>query len=206
MIWRIFMAAIAALALFWLAAFVYFINLIPRNAVGDSVSTQAIVVLTGGSLRITYGFELLEKGKAEYLFISGIAKDLKLADVLKQHKASKKVRQIAKEDGRIILGYDADSTRGNAVETAEWVAQRHIRSIRLVTANYHLPRSIMELRRAMPTVIIIADPVFPDRFQMEGKWWQDPVTRALVFSEFHKYLASWILGPALPALQDAART
>ena len=189
---------LGSLAVFWCAALLLFILLIPRNPVGDSVSTEAIVVLTGGSLRISYGFELLEKGKADHLFISGIAKDLTLKDILKEHGASPAVRRMATKDKRVTLGFQADSTRGNAIETADWVNKENIRSIRLVTANYHLPRSMMELRRAMPEVIIIPDPVFPDRFQMGGQWWRDRVTRTLVLSEFHKYLAAWLFGIVAP--------
>lgn len=189
---RIIAIMMMAGIVFWACALALFVHLIPRTPVGDSVSTQAIVVLTGGSLRIAYGFELLEKDKAEHLFISGIGKNLKLADVLHEHAASDRVKQLAQQ-GRITLGYEASSTRGNAQETAKWVQKEQIRSIRLVTANYHLPRSMMELRRAMPDVIIIPDPVFPDRFQIDGAWWKDRVTRGLLLSEFHKYLASWML-------------
>lgn len=191
---RIMFWMIGSVAVFWVVSLAYFIHLIPRTPVGDSVTTQAIVVLTGGSLRISYGFELLEKEKAQQLFISGIAKQLTLDEVLTKHGATDRVREMAMKEHRITLGFEADSTRGNAIETADWVKKESIKSIRLVTANYHLPRSMMELGRTMPHLIIIPDPVFPDRFQMEGDWWKDTVTRTLVLSEFHKYLAAWLYG------------
>jgi len=39
---------------------------------------------------------------------------------------------------RIDLGYEAKNTRGNAVEVAKWVRDHQYKSIRLVTANYHI--------------------------------------------------------------------
>lgn len=184
---------ILAIIVFWLAAFTHFVAIIPRNPVGDLVTTQAVVVLTGGSLRIAYGFELLEKQKAKRMFITGVGKESDMVALLDENQASSRVRRMAEKGKKIVLGYEADSTRGNAEETARWMKQKHFKSMRLVTSNYHLPRSLIEFRRAMPDVIIIPDPVFPEEFQLH-RWWDDGVSRNLLFSEFHKYLAAWLFG------------
>jgi uncharacterized SAM-binding protein YcdF (DUF218 family) len=63
---------------------------------------------------------------------------------------------------RITLGHLADDTVGNAEETKVWVRANTIRSIRLVTASYHMRRSLWEFQHAMPDVSLIAHPVFPD--------------------------------------------
>lgn len=189
---RVLMWTIAALAMFWLAAFGHFLQSIPRNPVGTAVSTDAIIVLTGGSLRITYGFELLEQGKAQKLFISGVGKDSTLESLLVAHNATPRLRErLQAGEVEIALGHVADSTRGNAEETARWIADEQIRSLRLVTSNYHLPRSMKEFRRLMPDVIMIPDPVFPDSFKYD-EWWRDSLSRTLILSEFHKYVVSWL--------------
>lgn len=182
----------ATLAVFWVAAFGHFFYSIPREPADDTVKTEAIVVLTGGSLRVNYGFELLEKGKAQKLFISGVAKDADLKSLLDAHHASAELRRQLKAGSvEIALGYIADSTRGNAEETAQWIADEKIDSFRLVTANYHVPRSIIEFRRLMPGVTIVPDPVFPESFKF-GEWWRDSLSRTLILSEYHKYLVSWL--------------
>lgn len=190
---RFIIWTIIAIVVFWVSAFAHFVAIIPYTPVGDSVSTQAVVVLTGGSLRIAYGFELLEKKKAKQMFISGVAKKSNMAALLDENHASKIIRAMAASNDKIALGYEADSTRGNAEETARWMKEKRLKSMRLVTANYHLPRSLIEFRRTMPDVIIIPDPVFPEDFQL-GRWWGDGVSRHLMFSEFHKYLAAWLIG------------
>ena len=61
------------------------------------------------------------------------------------------------------------------------------KSIRLVTANYHMPRSLIEFRRAMPSILIVPHPVYPPQFK-RSRWWLWPGTAALLASEFNKYM------------------
>ena len=88
----------------------------------------------------------------------------------------------------IVLGYAADSTMGNAIETAKWMDAEHYRSLRIVTAAYHMPRSMLEFRRAMPQIRLIPNPVFPER--VKSDWWLWPGSAYLVLGEYHKYLAA----------------
>ena len=60
-------------------------------------------------------------------------------------------------------------------------------SLRLVTASYHIPRSRVEFRRAMPTARMIAHPVFPRSVHID-EWWRWPGTTALLIGEYSKYL------------------
>lgn len=89
----------------------------------------------------------------------------------------------------IVLGYSAGNTRGNAAETAAWMAAENFRSLRLVTANYHMPRSLLEFTRAMSGLTIVPHPVFPDGFKRRD-WWRWPGTTHLVASEYTKYLVA----------------
>lgn len=180
-----------AMLFFWGAGLVYFVRAIPRQPVGDSVSTDAIVVLTGGSLRITYGFELLAKGKAQTLFISGVSEEADLASLMQEHNAPSALFGWPDLNEKILLDHQADSTWTNARETAKWARLAGVRSVRLVTANYHLPRSLIEFQQAMPNITIIPDPVFPEPFTLDN-WWRDEVSRSLILSEYHKYLMVWV--------------
>ena len=87
----------------------------------------------------------------------------------------------------IELGHDAADTVGNARETAAWAKAGNYRSLRLVTSDYHMPRSLAVFRRAMPHIDLIAHPVFSDSVHMES-WWRSPGTAGLLASEFNKFL------------------
>jgi uncharacterized SAM-binding protein YcdF (DUF218 family) len=89
----------------------------------------------------------------------------------------------------VELGYEADDTEGNAVETARWVAAQGLHSIRLVTANYHMPRSLVEFHRALPGVELVAHPVAPAKVRLDG-WWGWPGTAELIIIEYNKYVAA----------------
>lgn len=177
-----------ALAYIWSMGLLWFIGQVPRQEDKNTAVTDAIVVLTGGTLRVEAGFDLLAAGRGKKLFISGVGhgvgvKNL-MASLRKDHPFFMTVRSDA-----IVLGYDATDTRGNAAETAAFMQQEHFTSLRLVTANYHMPRAVLEFRRVMPDVEIIQSPVFPERF-MRDSWWMFPGTFGLVLSEYHKYIGS----------------
>ena len=93
----------------------------------------------------------------------------------------------------IVLGHGADDTVGNARETARWMAQEGYRSLRLVTANYHMRRSLLEFRRAMPGVEIVPHPVFPGHVKQRN-WWRWPGSASLNIGEYSKYLIALARG------------
>ena len=72
----------------------------------------------------------------------------------------------------------------------------------LVTANYHMPRSLVVFRRAMPGMKIVAYPVFPPQFKSES-WWRFPGTAELLATEFNKYLiARLALDDRMPTARE----
>jgi uncharacterized SAM-binding protein YcdF (DUF218 family) len=102
-----------------------------------------------------------------------------------------------------VLGYQATDTLGNAGETAEWMRQQGFHSLRLVTAWYHMRRSLLEFERAMPEIEIVPHPVFPDQIAHEH-WWARRETAALLVTEYGKYLAS-LARPFIEGLVPAGR-
>jgi uncharacterized SAM-binding protein YcdF (DUF218 family) len=174
----------------WLAGLIWFIGQIPNTTSYDETTVDAIVVLTGGSNRIGYGLELLAEGMGNQLFISGVHEKITAQELIDRN-APKEVRWKlrALRSDIIIIGHEAENTIGNAQETKTWLAKQDISSIRLVTSNYHMPRSLKEFTSILPDVAIIATPVLPDDFSMNS-WWQKTESRQLLLSEYHKYLAS----------------
>jgi uncharacterized SAM-binding protein YcdF (DUF218 family) len=186
----------AVLAGSWLYGFLNFAegvaDLREPDVHADLEATQAIVVLTGGSERVATGIGLLESGKGKKLFISGVHKNLSLESVLRALPVPTDMRACC-----IVLGYQAGSTAGNAEETRAWMAIEGFTSLRLVTANYHMPRSLLLFRTEMPDATIIPHPVAPDNVKFD-EWWKHPGTISLLATEYGKYLIAtfelWLNG------------
>lgn len=148
----------------WAAGFYFYWNAVQKPITASPQRTDAIVVLTGGSGRVTEGLDLLKQDKADLLFISGVGKDLIVEDLLAFWNGLPE--NISKD--RITLGYAAQTTYGNALETAAWVKQKNIESIRLVTSAYHIDRALYEFRKQLPDIEIIAHPVAPENFDLNS--------------------------------------
>lgn len=169
--------------LIWAAGFYRFAQSIPTPGPRPDRATEAIVVLTGGAGRVREGLRLLEDGVGRKLFVSGVYRGVDVQALLRVAR-----RAPGELECCIVLGYAADSTRGNARETAAWLAGEQYRSVRLVTASYHMPRSLFEFSRYLPgDVVIVPHPVFPERFA-DADWWRWRRAARLAISEYHKYL------------------
>ena len=185
---RLALLLLTTLAAAFGVGFLVFAMTLPSAVSDPRTLTDAIVVLTGGSDRVETGFELLERGLARRLFISGVAREVQFSALLAAAD-----RPEGHNGCCVVLGRDASDTLGNARETASWVRREHLRSLRLVTAQYHMPRSLLVFRRAMPEVTIIPHPVFPDRVRSDD-WWLWPGTTRLLAQEYLKYLAALAYG------------
>lgn len=178
--------------LVWLIGLWRFVASIPSEVTSPDRTTDAIVVLTGGSLRVEGGLRLLAEGKAKKLFISGVYRGVDVNDLL--HVSRQSPDSVA---CCVVLGHEADNTLGNARETAQWMESEGYHSLRLVTASYHMPRSMLEFTRAMPGIEIVPNPVFPE-FLQEAPWWRSRRSALLIASEYSKYLAAMVR-PYVPA-------
>jgi uncharacterized SAM-binding protein YcdF (DUF218 family) len=166
---------------------------LPEN---QATSTDAIVVLTGGPLRLQSGMDLLRDGKGRKLFVSGVNQQVDLDALLRISGNAPDWASCC-----TAVGHDADNTLGNARETAQWMRQQGFKSLRLVTAWYHMPRSLLELDRAMPEIVIIAHPVFPDELTQEH-WWLSSGAVLLLTGEYAKYLGA-LVRPVVERLQSS---
>ena len=190
---RRLLALCALPALVWLAGLAWFGFTMPQTPADGRTKTDAIVVLTGGSGRLAEGIRLLAAGVAPVLFVSGVDPRVDRQSVLRG--AGGVPDALA---SRIVLGYRAEHTQGNANETALWA--RKLDSLRLVTSNYHMRRSLLELRSALPDARLIAHPVFPQAVS-RGQWWRSLGGIAIVNGEFYKFAAAlirMILAPGGP--------
>lgn len=179
--WIIRLGAIA-LGL-WIIGFAVFVSSL-SSAWSLPEKADAIVVLTGGRQRLTGAVELLERGKADRLLISG-ANTITTKD---------DIRTFLGADDDLFaccvdIGYAALDTIGNAKETAQWVRSNQFSSLIVVTANYHMPRALLEIRKTLDGVEIYPYAIESDRI-LVNRWLLEPKTTLFLAREYNKYLAS----------------
>ena len=187
------LAAALICGLCFAVGFLVFVARLPRVVEDPGSRTDAIVVLTGGSDRVATGIKLLEAGLARHLLISGVPDAVMLRDLTLQVPGSASWITCC-----ITLGRVAIDTLGNAEEATSWMHERGFQSLRLVTAHYHMPRSQRLFEHAMPSVRIVAHPVFPASVKSDT-WWRWPGTTRLLGQEYLKYLAALAWTVILPA-------
>ena len=146
------------LFVFYLYSFLKFVNNIEDKKLSRDYSYD-IVVITGGSGRIKTGAKLLSNSVNSRLLISGVGMGVKRSEILSRFGLDTK---------RVDLGYNANSTRGNAIETKNWVKKNGFKKIVLVTDNWHLPRAKLLFEAAMPDIKIIPHSVFVKRENNKG--------------------------------------
>lgn len=178
------------LAALWLAGLIFYVGAMddPDQAAArrDTAQVDAIVVLTGGSERIATGINLLQQGLGKKLFISGVARGVDLARLRDGHALSLALRACC-----VVLGHQAGDTIGNAAETLAWLRQQNYRSFRLVTAHYHMARSLLEFRMLDPEITIVPHPVSPARVHL-NVWWGRLGTARLLTIEYNKLLLTML--------------
>jgi uncharacterized SAM-binding protein YcdF (DUF218 family) len=193
-------AVCAAVGAFAIAGFWWFVWSVPTDEIALDRNADGIVVLTGGSSRIADAIELLSAGHGRRLLITGV------------HRAttSQEIARLLPANAWMIaccvdLDYSAVNTVGNAVETRRWAGRRGIRSLIVVTSNYHMPRAMAELSRQLPDVALIPFPVISEHVRAE-RWWTSAPTARLLLSEYLKYIAAQLrmrLEPSVAATEVA---
>ncbi len=180
--------ALLLIAVLWLGGFIAFTAAIPATVRDADRPVDAIVVLTGGGVRLSEGFALLDKGLGKKMLISGVADGVQMPALLQTLNGTPQPSQ-ERLACCVTLGYDARSTEGNARESYRWLTTNGFKSVRLVTANYHMNRSLLEFRRVMPDIEMVPNPVFPREVQ-DPWWFVRPGTLYLLGNEYHKYLVA----------------
>ncbi|HWZ07096.1 MAG TPA: YdcF family protein [Bradyrhizobium sp.] len=178
---------VAVLAIVFVAAavgFVGFISQLHGAETRPSRTADGIVVLTGGSSRVSDAMELLADGYGKRLLISGVHPTSPASDISRSATDSQLLMSCC-----VDLDRSAVNTRSNAAETRRWARERGFKSLIVVTSNYHMPRAIVELTHAMPDVTLIPFAVVGDKWRDEP-WWTSGATMRLLLSEYVKYVAA----------------
>jgi uncharacterized SAM-binding protein YcdF (DUF218 family) len=168
---------LSLLFLAWAIGFLWFVVALPRPA-EDGIATDAVIVPTGGPGRIARGLAVLGGGQAKKMLVSGVDPEVRPQEFAAQFRVSPRDMACC-----VTLGFAAVDTRTNADETAKWVAQNEVRSLRLVTTDWHMRRAAGELDRTLPESVTVIRDAVPSRPDL-----------GTLFLEYHKLLASRAAG------------
>ena len=177
-------ATLAVLFVATAAGFIVFLSQLRGVEIKPARNADGIVVLTGGSSRVSDAMELLAGGYGKRLLISGVHPTNAASDISRSLPDNQSLLGCC-----VDLDRSAVNTRSNAAETRRWVKERGFKSLIVVTSNYHMPRAIVELSHAMPDIELIPFSVVGDRWRDEP-WWTSGVTFRLLLSEYVKYVAA----------------
>jgi uncharacterized SAM-binding protein YcdF (DUF218 family) len=178
---------VATLAIAFIGAalgFIAFLSQLRGVEIKPARNADGIVVLTGGSSRVSDAMELLAGGYGQRLLISGVHPTNAASDISRSLPDNQQLLRCC-----VDLDRSAVNTRSNAAETRRWVRERGFKSLIVVTSNYHMPRAIVELSHAMPDVTLIPFSVVGDKWRDEP-WWTSSTTFRLLLSEYAKYVAA----------------
>ncbi|WP_324748945.1 YdcF family protein [Sphingomonas sp. LY54] len=162
--------AVSALLLLYALGYALFVVALPRPA--DDRQTDAIVVLTGAGGRVQRGLDLIQRGRAKRMLISGTARTVRPIELAERYDVDPALFKCC-----IDLGREAVDTRSNADETARWLEKRKLRTVRLVTTDWHMPRARFELSRQLG-----------DGYELIGDAVQSNPSFRQLFTEYNKYL------------------
>ena len=179
------LAAILVLLAIWTAGLMAFVYRVQHSTPApDPLPADGIVALTGRSdQRIEVGTALLQQGLGQRLLVSGVNPNVRRSSVRRLTGA-----QQTLYDCCVDLGFTAPNTIGNARETAEWARSKHYRNLILVTADFHMPRAMLELHSSMPEATIQPYPI-PNAPLDSQRWWMTSRGAYGMALEYCKYLA-----------------
>jgi uncharacterized SAM-binding protein YcdF (DUF218 family) len=177
--------AFALAAAIFLAGYVWFSLSLPRVEPVLSIKAEGVVAFTGGSDRVLEAAELLARGQAKRMLITGVNRATRSSVLARRLPVSRDLFNCC-----VDLGYQALDTIGNARETREWAQVHNItRSLIVVTSNYHMPRAMAELAAELPDVQLFPFPVVSEHVNVDD-WATDLGVARLIGSEYLKYLGS----------------
>ncbi|MCV0414314.1 MAG: YdcF family protein [Brevundimonas sp.] len=177
---------IAIVALIWLVGLFAFADRVRGlTPAEEPARADAIVALTGpSSERVNAAIRLLEQGKGQRVLISGVNREVRRRELRELTPGSSRLFNCC-----VDLGFEAEDTVGNAQEIAAWARAKGYDDLIVVTSDYHMPRSLVEIRGALPGVRLTPYAVSTPSLD-NARWWRAAVTARRMTLEYMKYLVA----------------
>ncbi|MFE1603187.1 YdcF family protein [Methylobacterium sp. ID0610] len=167
--------------------FLTFVSCLARTERPPLAYADGIVALTGGAQRIGDAIDLLAAGYGRRLLISGVNERTSREEIARLNPGQQHLFACC-----VDLDYRARNTIGNAIETRRWMRENGFRSVAVVTSNYHMPRTLLEIGHALADGNrVVPHPVVHDGFDPDA-WWHHPASARLLASEYVKFLVAWL--------------
>ncbi|MBX3536700.1 MAG: YdcF family protein [Chelatococcus sp.] len=167
-----------------IGGFFAFVRQLDSYRTSDSTTADGIVVLTGGAQRIAEASDLLARGRAKRMLITGVNLKTTREQIV---AVNSELAHLV--DCCVDLDYRARNTIGNAIGARRWAQENNFESVIVVTSNYHMPRTLVELGNTLPGVKLMPYAVVAENSQTE-RWWSDAATTRLLVMEYVKFLAA----------------
>jgi uncharacterized SAM-binding protein YcdF (DUF218 family) len=176
-----------------LAAFVFRAPLLTALAnplVEDDGPHKADAVLIMGGdqycSRILKGAQLAQSGYAPVVFVSS-------PEVFTAHESDFTIPRAVQQGYPANLFQpilsSADSTGDESVLLGDFLRAHHVRSVLLVTSNYHTARAARLMRKQNPGLTIYAEAA-PDPFFRPSSWWKTRTGKKTFLLEWTKTVAA----------------
>jgi uncharacterized SAM-binding protein YcdF (DUF218 family) len=175
----------AACAILGFLGFLFFVYSMDRFEQKPETRADGIVALTGGAHRIGDAIDLLAQGYAKRLLISGVNEKTSREEISRLNPGQRRLFDCC-----VDLDYRARNTIGNAIETRRWAERHGFDALIVVTSNYHMPRTLVELDHVLPNLQKIPYPVAATIDP--HAWWHDVSAARVLASEYLKFLAVWL--------------
>jgi uncharacterized SAM-binding protein YcdF (DUF218 family) len=158
----------------------------PGNSTDKTV--DLVAVLTGGQGRLKEAFSVFSLRRGQYLLISGVAETSDLDDLLRANSNPPMADELR---GRVIIDTESLSTLDNVRFILKVLKDKDLRSVRIITSNYHLPRTLKLFEREHEKImkdteirmesVGVESPNFPNT-----GWWSNWTSWKILLSEYFK--------------------
>ena len=180
---RLLAAFVIAVLLWGVGLFAFADRVRAITPAPEPAAADGVVALTGPSAeRINAAVRLLEQGKGQRLLVSGVNREVRREELRALTPGSSRLFDCC-----VDLGFDAEDTMGNAQEIAAWARAKDFDSLIVVTSDYHMPRSLLEIRGMAPEVALTSHAVRTPSLDT-ANWWRSPADARRMALEYNKYL------------------
>jgi len=156
---------------------------------------DAVVVLSGGDLRIPYAAEVFRSQEADWFVITETGQSIPtVRDSISAQEANLAIDRGVPGEAIYVTDLAESNTMGEAEVVRRFAEKEGVKSIIVVTDPFHTRRTRIVFRRAFHgmKVDLMVRPVAGHPYQ-SCTWWMDPDLRRITLLEYGKLAGSLLI-------------